>query len=67
MTKDETLKLALEAAYLAGFNASGEGYNGEYPFQDHNAHPEQDADWVRCRDNKIAAIEAHHGVMKGSQ
>lgn len=23
---------ALEKAYLSGFNASGEGYNGEYPF-----------------------------------
>jgi hypothetical protein len=53
MTDKETL----EAAYLAGFNASGEGYNGEYPFQDHNAHPEQDADWVGDRDNKLSAIK----------
>jgi len=55
--KNEALKLALEAAYLAGFNASGEGYNGEYPFQDHNAHPEQYAGWVRGRDNKLSAIK----------
>jgi hypothetical protein len=55
--KNEALKLALEAAYLAGFNASGEGYNGEYPFQDHNAHPEQDTGWVRGRDNKLSAIK----------
>jgi hypothetical protein len=55
--KDEALRMALEAAYLAGFNASGEGYNGEYPFQDHNAHPEQDAGWVRGRDNKLSAIK----------
>ena len=52
-TKDEALKLALEAAYLAGFNASGEGYNGEYPFQDHNAHPVQDKGWCERRDEYI--------------
>ena len=48
--KTEALKLALEAAYLAGFNASGEGYNGEYPFQDPDAHPEQDEHWRKGRD-----------------
>jgi hypothetical protein len=51
MTEDEALK----AAYLAGFNASGEGYNGEYPF--HGAHPEQDAGWIKNRDNEITAIK----------
>jgi hypothetical protein len=51
MTDDEALK----AAYLAGFNASGEGYNGEYPF--HGAHPEQDAGWIKNRDNEITAIK----------
>jgi hypothetical protein len=55
--KDEALKLALKAAYLAGFNASGEGYNGEYPFQSYNEHPEQDAAWGRDRDNKLSAIK----------
>ena len=40
------LKLALDVAYLAGFNVSGEGYNGEYPFRDHDSHPEQDACWL---------------------
>jgi hypothetical protein len=49
----EAMKLALEAAYLAGFNASGEGYNGEYPFRDHDAHPEQDVDWMQERDKHI--------------
>ena len=49
----EAMKLALEAAYLAGFNASGEGYNGEYPFQDHNAHPAQDEGWCQNRDNAL--------------
>jgi hypothetical protein len=51
MTEDEALK----AAYLAGFNASGEGYNAEYPF--HSAHPEQDADWIKNRNNEITAIK----------
>jgi hypothetical protein len=57
MTKDEALDKALEAAYLAGFNASGEGYNGEYPFRDHGAHPEQDAGWIKNRDSELNAIK----------
>ena len=36
----EALKHALEAAYLAGWSASGEGYNAEYPFGDHAKNPE---------------------------
>ena len=31
-TKHITLKEVFEAAYLLGFKASEEGYNGEYPF-----------------------------------
>jgi hypothetical protein len=54
----EAMKLALEAAYLAGFNASGEGYNGEYPFQDHNAHPAQDEGWCQNRDAYIREVLA---------
>jgi hypothetical protein len=50
----ETMKLALEAAYLAGFNASGEGYNGEYFFSADHAHPEQYAVWVKDRDNYVS-------------
>jgi len=51
--KDEAMKLALEAAYLAGFKASGEGYNGEYPFGDRSEHPEQDKNWCAERDDFI--------------
>jgi hypothetical protein len=64
MTKDEALDLALEAAYLAGFNASGEGYNGEYPFRDHGAPPEQDAGWIKNRDNELTAIKQAHALDK---
>ena len=46
----KAMKLALDAAYLAGFNASGEGYNGEYPFSDKAYKPQDDADWVQNRD-----------------
>ncbi len=49
----EAMKLALDAAYLAGFNASGEGYNGEYPFGDHARNPEEDAAWIKDRDNAL--------------
>lgn len=48
------LKKAIEAAYLAGFNASGKGYNGEYPFQDNGKPPEQYAAWLRDRDNYVS-------------
>jgi hypothetical protein len=48
----EVLKLALETAYLSGFNASGEGYNGEYGIN----CPEENAIWKRDRDNDLAAI-----------
>jgi hypothetical protein len=48
---------ALKAAYLAGFNASGEGYNGEYPYGDLNLNPEDDAVWHKNRDNKLQAIQ----------
>ena len=52
-TKDEALKLALEAAYLAGFNDSAEGYNGEYPFRDYGGTPIKDRLWVARRDEYI--------------
>jgi hypothetical protein len=47
---------ALKAAYLAGFNASGDGYNGEYPFSDRNKNPEHDADWAKARYDAIDSI-----------
>jgi hypothetical protein len=53
-----TDKEALEAAYLAGFNASGEGYNGEYPFGDRSERPEQDKDWSAERDEFIKQARA---------
>ena len=53
MNTNEVLKLALEAAYLAGWNASGEGYNAEYPFGDNARNPEEDAAWVKDRDNSL--------------
>jgi len=48
----EAMKLALEATYLAGFNASGEGYNGEYGID----YPEQDVNWINNRNEALAAI-----------
>jgi len=46
----------LQAAYLAGFNASAEGYNGEYPYADNSAWPEADSAWVAQRDRNIKKI-----------
>jgi hypothetical protein len=45
---------ALEAAYLAGFQATGEGYNAEYPFE--GCNPEADAAWVKDRDSAIRQL-----------
>ena len=61
MTRADALrapKAAVEAAYLAGFNSSGEGYNGEYPFQQRGRDPKDDADWIARRDAEIAALIA---------
>jgi hypothetical protein len=55
---------ALKAAYLAGFNASGEGYNGEYPFGDHVQDPEEDAAWRKNRDESITAIKQARALDK---
>ena len=50
----EKMKQALEAAYLAGFNASGEGYNGEYPFGDKMQDPSENRVWKKDRDNYVS-------------
>ena len=47
------------AAYLAGFNASGEGWNGEYPFSDKSKSPEDDPDWIATRD-RIRALSRNY-------
>jgi hypothetical protein len=56
MTKDK-FQQALEAAYLAGFNASGEGYNGEYPFEYKNRKPQENDAWCKNRDKTLMTID----------
>ena len=46
----------LKQAYAAGFAASGEGYNNEYPFSDGEKQPDKDPDWCKRRDENIKAI-----------
>jgi len=48
----------LEQAYLGGFNASGEGYNGEYPFSDRDRSPAADPSWARDRAEYIDSMLA---------
>ena len=60
----EAMKLALEAAYLAGFNASGEGYNAEYPFGDYARNPEEDAAWIKARDNALREALAEQSELE---
>lgn len=52
----DKLKQLLEKAYLAGFNASGEGYNGEYPFRDKGQWPDDNADWCQERDESLKEL-----------
>jgi hypothetical protein len=59
---DTTVRQWLEAAYLAGFGASGEGYNAEYPFE--GQAPEQDTAWVSDRDNYIRQALADAALDK---
>jgi hypothetical protein len=46
----------IERAYLLGFNASGEGYNSEYPFENSNVEPETDHSWTEQRDKNLKAM-----------
>lgn len=55
------IKCALEAAYLAGFGVTGEGYNAEYPFY-HYLNALDDPAWVKERDAYVAeALNAIKG------
>jgi hypothetical protein len=55
MKKDE-IKKAIEDAYWAGFNQSGEGYNSEYPYQNISTGPLSDPFWVEKRDEYVSKI-----------
>ena len=48
----------VEDAYYHGFTISGEGWNGEYPFRDNNLDPRTDEEWVKNRDEELAALKA---------
>jgi hypothetical protein len=52
----------LEAAYLAGFGATGEGYNAEYPFE--GKDPEQDDNWLAHRDKYVRQALANEALDK---
>lgn len=53
---------ALFRAFVAGFKASGEGWNGEYPFADHNLSVECDEDVCRVFD-RWAKKSAHDTII----
>ncbi len=50
---DALVKDAMQKGYLLGFMNSGEGWNGEYPFQDHNLDPLLDDKWLKTRDAEL--------------
>jgi len=46
----------LRQAYLEGFNDSGEGRNGEYPFCDNGQSPEESESWCTSREVALKSI-----------
>ena len=52
--------VSVEAAYLAGFMASAEGYNGEHPCIEF----EHDARWFYDRDKALRALAGMSGQGK---
>lgn len=50
-------KEVLEQAYLAGFMASREGYNGEFPFDELDL-PIDNKAWLKDRDNALRDVLA---------
>ena len=48
----------LEKAYLAGFMASDEFHNWEYPYTEKDQNPEEDVVWVLNRDNALEALRS---------
>ncbi len=59
-----TTRKLLESAYLAGFRAAGEGWNGEYPFQDNGRDPVEDSYWSQKREEYVSAmLEAMEGGL----
>jgi hypothetical protein len=47
-----TVKEMLELAYFDGFMASGEGYNGEFPYTQKGIDPSTEQYW--CNDREFA-------------
>jgi hypothetical protein len=50
---DDEIRAMLAGAYEAGFMASAEGWNGEWPFE--GVDPKTDEAWVECRDAYVEA------------
>lgn len=47
------LRQLLNRAFLEGFNESGEGFNGEYPFRDKGTSPEDDDEFMEPRNKAV--------------
>ena len=52
----KALKKLLKEAYARGFAASGEGYNQEYPFDQHGNEPQSDVAWRKNRDKALKTL-----------
>jgi hypothetical protein len=64
MSRRDDLVRLLHAAYLAGFKASGEGWNGEYPFGQNGTDMEADEYYKQRRDKAIEALIAQEDAAQ---
>lgn len=46
----------LRRAYLAGFKASAEGNNGEYPYADNGTCPSDNHEWRKVRNATVKEL-----------
>jgi hypothetical protein len=52
----DILIAAMRKAYLAGFMATAEGWNGEYPYEDSPERYQSDERWLKKREEDIAKL-----------
>lgn len=64
---DAARRESFDAGFDAGFAASGEGYNFEYPFQDHCIKPREDLEWSTHASNARAIWMARFEVQEVSE
>lgn len=61
----EKLRELLKMAFFMGFGCSGEGFNSEWPFGDHNEKPEDDASLKEYAEEAVGRIMEENPIEPG--